>query len=279
MSKVTLILPDVHHHWKRAEFIISKIGADEIMFLGDYFDDFGDNPDMVESTCKWLNESVNKPNRIHLFGNHDQQYAFNYRTFRCSGYTQWKHHIINDLVNNDTWNKLKWYYFLDNQWLLTHGGLHKLNVPSSIRKYHIDKSKFYLKIGEWLDEEIIKGLRMAANNQELWIFNAGRYRGGYHKVGGITWCDYNHEFFPIKGLNQIVGHSPQITVPQWCLYDKSFSTDNKVRYGSCKKYFPKLEHINDSNMSHNICLDEADKLLYWAVWDGKELKIGYYGDL
>src|SRR5512137_860474 len=148
-GKITLIIPDLHHRWHQAERIISTVGADEVLFLGDYFDDFGDNPEMVKDTAEWLESSVNKPNRIHLFGNHDQHYAFDYRTFRCSGYEQWKHFIIKDNVNPVIWKKLHWFYFLDNRWLLTHGGLHKLNVPGDLLKHRKNRKEFINYLTHW----------------------------------------------------------------------------------------------------------------------------------
>jgi hypothetical protein len=35
----------------------------------------------------------------------------------------------------------------------------------------------------------------------------GRGRGGPARIGGLVWLDWNTEFTPIEGLNQIVGHS------------------------------------------------------------------------
>lgn len=39
-----------------------------------------------------------------------------------------------------------------------------------------------------------------------WL-RAGWARGGDCPVGGLTWLDWNREFVPIPGLNQIVGHT------------------------------------------------------------------------
>src|ERR1041385_7456274 len=125
-EKCTLILPGIHHKWELAEEIISKVKHDNVICVGDYYDDFNDTPEMVQDTCDWLVSSVSKPNRIHLFGNHDMGYAFSNRNLQCSGYEQWKYFIIHDLVPRSTWDKLKWYYILDNTWLITHAGLHNL---------------------------------------------------------------------------------------------------------------------------------------------------------
>lgn len=142
MNKRTLILSDIHHKVDQATKIIKHVGADEVICTGDVFDDFNDTPDMVKNTCEWFEWFLNQPNHIFIGGNHDIHYMFPYRSFQCSGYAQWKYFIIHDMINPKLWEKLKWYHFLDNRWLLTHAGLHKLNVPSSITQFKNDRAKF-----------------------------------------------------------------------------------------------------------------------------------------
>ena len=279
MINTTLIIPDLHHRWRQAEKIIAEVGADEVIFLGDYFDDFNDTPEMVQDTCDWLEGSVAKPNRIHLFGNHDQHYAFTYKTFQCSGYEQWKYFIIHDNMDPKVWEKLKWFHVLDNRWLLTHAGLHKLNVPDSIKKFRKDRPKFITALSEWLNEEILKGFRSGAESVGSWVFNAGKARWGMQRVGGITWCDYEREFFPLMGINQIVGHTPQMQGPRWCLLEKDpLNSDGKVVYRPADLWKPTIEGLDDPNLSANICLDVHGNTHY-ATWNGSELKIGNYRDL
>jgi hypothetical protein len=271
-NKITLIVSDIHHKWALAEKIITKVPHDEVIFVGDFFDDFNDTPEMVQETCDWFNGSVKKPNRIHLFGNHDQHYAFPYRTFRCGGYEQWKHFIVQDSVSNDTWDKLKWYYILDDTWLISHAGLHRLNLPKNIYTLHKDRRGFLKAIQEYLDAEILSGFRAIENNVPHWIFNAGRSRGGMQRVGGITWCDFEQEFSPIKGLHQIMGHTPQICQsPKWCIMDK----DGKVSYPSSQVFTP--TEFDNKNISFNIDIDVYNNMHY-AVWDGKSLIVKSHKD-
>lgn len=278
-NKITLIIPDIHHKWIQAEKIISRVGADEVVFLGDYFDDFNDTPEMVQETCEWLEGSVLKPNRIHLFGNHDVHYAFPYRTFRCSGYEQWKEFITADLVKWQTWKKLVWYHFIDDVWLLTHAGLHTFNLPDTIKVLHTDRPKFVAAIKDHLDQSVEEGLKAAANNVGHWFFNAGRSRGGMQRVGGITWCDFEREFFPIKGLNQILGHTPQMQTPRWCSLDKTSSNSKeKVIYHPSELFTPTITQLRNHEMSQNIDLDVHGNLT-WATWNGKKLELGNYRDL
>ena len=273
--KISLIIPDIHHRWRDAEKIISSVKSDEIIFIGDYYDDFDDTPEMVRETCEWLEGSVNKPNRIHLFGNHDVHYAFTYRSFQCTGYEQWKYFIISDMISSKVWDKLKWYHFLDNQWLITHAGLHKFNLPESVTKFSGERIKFIDEIGKYLDHEIINGFRSGATNQSSWIFNAGYSRGGMQRVGGITWCDFEREFFPIQGINQLLGHTPQtIGTPRWCL----LNNNDKVSYPLYSEFNPTVEMLNDSGLSININLD-VYKNMHYGIWNGKKLVVKHYQGL
>lgn len=273
MNELNLILPDLHHRVDQATKIIYHVGADKVIALGDFYDDFDDTPEMVSHTSEWLIEFVSNPNHIALVGNHDIQYMYPYRTFQCSGYEQWKYFQINDIVPRSTWEKLKWFHFLDNRWLLTHAGLHKLNVPPNIKKFRKNRKKFIAALTEWLNKEIEKGFRLGAESVGSWVFNAGNARGGMQRVGGITWCDYEQEFFPLMGINQIMGHTPQMQGLKWCLLE-----NEQVIYRPADLWTPTPEGLDDPNLSSNICLDTRGPMR-WATWDGKELKIGNYSDL
>jgi hypothetical protein len=271
---ITLIIPDLHHNWRQAEKIISSVDADRVIFLGDFFDDFDDTPEMVKDTCNWLAASVEKPNRIMLRGNHDVHYEFPFCTLKCSGYEDWKSYIISDCIPKSVWNKLKWYYFLDDKWLLSHAGLHSFNLPPKIGNLHTDRSRFIAAISNYLDQNIQDGIRLAANETTHWSLNAGRARYGSERVGGITWCDFKREFRPIVGLNQIVGHTPQTQAPKWSILDKS----GKQSYAPYNLLTPTLSRLDDPNLSTNIDLDVYGNLHY-AIWDGMTLKINNYMNL
>ena len=275
----TLIIPDLHHRWQQAEKIISRVEHDNVIFLGDTFDDFNDTPEMVKDTCDWLEMSVNKPNRLHCWGNHDIHYAFPYKAFCCAGYQQWKYFIVHDRIDPKMWDKIVWYTFLDNTWLLSHGGLHKFNVPAEIAAKHKDRVKFIASLDNYLQTEILKGFRAGADGMKSWIFNAGRARWGTQRVGGIIWCDFEREFYPVQGINQIVGHTPQMQSPRWCILERdSLNSDGQVVYRPYDLYNPSLAKLNDTDLSHNIDLD-VHMNTTWAVWDGEKITLGNYNAL
>ena len=270
MNKVSLIIPDIHLKWERAEKVIATVKHDEVIFLGDYFDDFGDTPQLVESGCEWFESSVKKPNRIHLFGNHDVHYAFPYRKFQCSGYAQWKYFMISDSVSRETWDKLKWYHNLDDTWLLSHAGVHSHHVPKDIKSLTNNRPEFFKALTKYLDDSVADGFRAIANSVPHWVFGAGRSRGGSQQTGGIIWCDYEQEFSPTKGLNQIVGHTPQRRGhAKWVLLDERGVETRLNSYLHSTD-----EHVlRDSTVSVNLDLDVAGTLHY-GVWDGKNLTVG-----
>lgn len=253
--KLTLIIPDIHLKCELADRIIYSVGADEIIFLGDYFDNYGDDPTSVGNTCDWLCKSVTFPNRIHLFGNHDMHYAFASKYFQCSGYEQWKYFYINDRVPRNVWDKLKYYHVLDDTWLLSHAGIHNKYIQNM--KFKTQK-EFLQKISNMLDSEIVQGHR---NNS--WIFHSGFGRGGNQYAGGITWCDYELEFEPTVGLNQILGHTPVPPTDRWKV----------IHNGKLIENVPTDEiDYKDITKSYNLDLDSRGNF-HWATWDGKNIKI------
>jgi predicted MPP superfamily phosphohydrolase len=68
-----LVIGDIQNKSDEVEKIINEYDCPTIL-LWDYFDDFHDTVDDIQRTAEWLKESLSKPNRIHLVGNHDFHY-------------------------------------------------------------------------------------------------------------------------------------------------------------------------------------------------------------
>src|ERR1051326_644850 len=268
----TLIIPDIHLAHERAEEIIKKELPDKVIFLGDYFDDFGDDPHQVRETAEWFVHSVHNPNRIHLWGNHDVHYGFKYGNVRCSGYQQWKEFLIDEYVTEKEWNKLKFFHVLDDKWLLTHAGLHKsyLNTYApDIAKIYKNRPEFIKKLTEFLTDQSIISIRKIARNEQHWLTGAGHARGGLFNVGGIIWCDIR-EFYPITGLNQIFGHTPS-KHPRWINYN-----GKEVKLVVDERFTPSPD---DVEKSFNLCLDTHTT--NYAIWNDvdKTLRVKHTKDL
>lgn len=227
----TLIIPDIHTRWHWIEKFIDAQhdNYDEIVFLGDYFDHFSDTPEMNSMTAQWLKKSLDKPKRIHLMGNHDVAYRFpNNWHLRCSGNTKDKSEAINRVLSKEDWNKIKLCHYTQG-WLLSHAGVHERVFAHPRRGLNIEQ----------IEHACQSALLDAETNVPVPEMEAGRARGGYMVVGGITWLDYREEFEPVPGINQIVGHT-------------------RHKYPSEKK----------AQCSENYCID-TDSNHIGVIFDGK----------
>jgi hypothetical protein len=212
----TIIISDVHNRVYWIENALSELQYDNVVFLGDYFDNYGDTPVDAYLSAQWLKQSIYKPNRIHLIGTHDIWYMYPFNKYiGASGNTDKKYYAIKSVLNTDDWKILKLYYYEQN-YLMTHAG-----ISSYIIKDYIFRNKdvfnSYIVGGNLrIDEkDIIDKIVKPATQEALdWVsrgfkhpwLEAGFIRGGSQIVGGIIWQDWS-EFEPISGLNQIVGHT------------------------------------------------------------------------
>ncbi|MCE2497730.1 MAG: metallophosphoesterase [Nitrosopumilaceae archaeon] len=204
MGSKTLVIPDIHHRYPTAEEIISRERPDLTIFLGDYFDDFGDGPEMAGRTAKWLARSLEcdgeEGGRIHLLGNHDLHYMTGNADYRCSGYSDAKRRVI-DSYGID-WAKLRLYYWIGaagTGWLCTHAGF-------SNRLYAQQRRTESEPVQDVLCRAV-EDLAGASDKSVPHPFlEAGRSRGGPNSVGGLIWCDYG-EFVDIPHTRQIFGHT------------------------------------------------------------------------
>ena len=181
-----MIIPDIHTKFGIAETIIERENPDNVVFLGDYFDSFGDNMEIANQTALWLKESLEKPNRIHLIGNHDLSYL-DPDHHPCSGYSTGKLFAIKETGVDLT--KLQHYCWVGD-WLCTHAGL--------TREFMSQTNHKNLFVGEFLDDLI--------EYDEEKLYSCSNYRGGTDAFSGIVWCDYD-EFVDIPNVKQIFGHT------------------------------------------------------------------------
>ena len=93
--KRILSVGDIHNgpNLDHIDKAIARERPDLTVFVGDYFDQFGDGPEHAYRTAKWLKNSLAEPDRIHLWGNHDLAY-WEPVHFRCPGYTPEKREAI-----------------------------------------------------------------------------------------------------------------------------------------------------------------------------------------
>lgn len=199
------IIPDVHgeHKWKE----LVDLSADKIVFLGDYVDSFDvQNSDMIENLKSIIDFKLNNNEKVVLlFGNHDLQYLYlSDSSFRCSGL---RPEIAIDLYEIFNKNKelFQYAYQVDN-WIMTHAGIQN-HWFSDVFKGDINKN-IAEQINNPNDRKQMDALHVV-----------GYTRGGWNDVGGIVWCDRSELKKPLKGFNQIVGHSRVKNVQEYKYHD------------------------------------------------------------
>ncbi len=193
----TVVIGDIHHRTSAVDRILSKFRGkyDQVVFLGDYFDCFGDTPDLMRSTLEWLSESVGFRNRVHLLGNHDLSYFFpRHPQAWCPGWSDAKQAVLEGYRGALPLER----FSLGVQcgpWLVSHAGMHPGLVPAGCDAAAI--------------EALLAGAkRDLTAGRSSPLFEAGRARGGDADFGGIAWLDFAREFQPIPGIHQLVGHTP-----------------------------------------------------------------------
>ncbi len=189
------IIPDIHTGVARAEMAIEQESADKVIFIGDYFDSFGDTLEETEQVAWWLKKSMENPNRIHLLGNHDLAYMD--QNHICSGFSQGKLFAIKNTKIDLT--KLQ-HYCWAGDWLCTHAGLSN----DFYRAYTLCPSKIEDDENKNV-ENFLHGLSTDPEGKHR-LYDCSVHRGGRNAYGGIVWCDYE-EFNDIPNVKQIFGHT------------------------------------------------------------------------
>lgn len=194
----TLVIPDVHTKFWLVERIL-KEPHDQAVWLGDFFDDWGDTPEIAEQTALALMrmQKESKKDDVFLLGNHDGMYLWPEvaQKLACSGFTPAKAKAIKAAINvKEVRQRFKLHTTVDG-WLLSHAGLHV---------YHRNPR---------LMEEQGEILKDLAEGRVHMALHAGRSRGGNALHGGINWLDWR-EFEPIEGVRQICGHTQGAEVRQ-----------------------------------------------------------------
>lgn len=200
----TLVIPDLHHHTENAEHWIGSQEHDRVVFLGDFFDDFGDDVSDARRTATWLRQRIESTEDVFLLGNHDAAYMFpNFDALYCPGFTKAKAKAINKILEPKHWRRFKLAH-VEQGWLFSHAGFHPSWTRTPTAKRFID--------------HCCKVLEEAARNVFDPMLGAGFDRGGNQHVGGPLWLDWD-SLVPIPGINQIVGHTPGTEVRERCAKD------------------------------------------------------------
>lgn len=220
-----LIIPDVHNRYSEAEELIEHFPEHQAVFLGDYFDSFGDNPAVAGKTAEWLRYSIGK-GRIHLMGNHDLPYRW--QDQQCPGYTREKHRAILQHMRPDDWNQIRLALILSGSQshrplVLSHAGFTLANLYGVPDFRDVGSGGRLSHLRERLPQEHLESIRVYsfkcakagdARIDHFW-FNQGD-RMGELEPGGPFWIDRHSLHSQLPGIDQIVGHSFVATPQRHC---------------------------------------------------------------
>lgn len=210
----TLVVPDVHLAVVRVQLLLRQFPADRVIWLGDWFDDFGSTPEQAEETVGWLIRRMDDhPEDVFLWGNHDLHYRHAHTA--CSGFQPEVFQLLQTVLQQRHWRRFRWFHLAEGR-LFTHAGLSRPLAPEN----------------RWPAEELVKWLEGQAAQAESrlerrdrhWLYAAGVARGGRAVSGGPLWCDLS-EFEPLPGIRQVFGHTPGVKPRRkgpehessWCL--------------------------------------------------------------
>lgn len=196
----TLVIPDIHNKTEQAEKIIAKERPGMTVFLGDYFDSYGEEIEFAQQTALWLKSSLQRPDRIHLIGNHDLSYSSN-GIFQCAGFNSFKLWAIGRVLAKEDWNRMAFHCWVGN-WLCTHAG---------VSRQFFDNYSNGRDIRTFMKEEEAEATKSVRSGRYHPFFHCTEARGGLDDYPGILWCDYS-EFEDISGTRQIFGHTPDSIV-------------------------------------------------------------------
>ena len=191
----TLIIPDIHHQIAVVDGVLGREDHDRVVFLGDYFDDFGDTPEKARQTATWLKRRLRDPRMTFLFGNHDLPYRYTVAGLGCSGFSFEKREAILDVLDESDWGALRLHAWIDGI-LVTHAGWNEAFCDADGRVTR-----------EYVDSACAECVAELAAGRMHPLVAAGMSRGGTAAVPGIVWQDWS-ELRPIAGLHQVVGHTP-----------------------------------------------------------------------
>lgn len=204
-----VVIPDVHNKIELADAIIRKEGdADKCIFLGDIFDDIGDNPDKIYRVAEWVRSRIFDDRFVFLWGNHDITYGFRNQRIPARGYEIEKDIAIWKVLNEECWRRWKFFWYAQG-FLFSHAGIHPNFLPPIWKEKDITAEN----VKKFLHHESEKCLIELNQLQGMhWFFQIGDARLQIPmgiEAGGLLWCDAFDEFVPVPRLAQVFGHTPR----------------------------------------------------------------------
>ena len=199
-----VFIGDIHGKVEIVEKALMREGRK--VFVGDFMDSYDRTADDHKKCLELVFSAIKKDPENHYFilGNHELSYMFPH--MRCSGHTKWGAVIFDEF--REEFKKLTLpYLFIDPTFLISHAGM---------------SAYWFNQICKGDLSHLHEALENAVDDRaDTWLYAIGQARGGREIQGGIFWCDFKHEFEPIKGLTQVFGHTRGLKIrntgDNWCI--------------------------------------------------------------
>jgi hypothetical protein len=230
------------------------VSHDELVLLGDYFDNYNDTVQEAVDTAVWLTEKIlSKPNTVAMIGNHDAAYVFpqNLHLY-CSGHSYQKSDAINKVLTSEYKEKLKVYHITQG-YVCSHAGLTNQKWKEYSSKFDQKPEQTYLQFfDEVMSYFVQHDIKRARYNENAELFAAGWDRGGTSRYGGMNWVDWCN-LAPINGINQIVGHSTR-SIPEILIQKQGGALSKKdvIEHYKLQANIEKYKLISKQPVSANI---------------------------
>ena len=139
----------------------------------------------------------------------DIQYLLGYTDHGCSGYRPKMQNTLYDVFSKNAQLFQLAYQIEDTLW--THAGVHEGWFRYRFKRFMDGHPELTLA----------EQLNLAFEEYHNPVFDIGYRRGGYYDVGGPLWCDMAElKSSPLRGYNQIVGHTKTQYIQRMNLYNK-----------------------------------------------------------
>ena len=227
-----LFIGDIHGNLKLVKFLLKNFTRYKLCFIGDIVDSGGIRSSAEEVECLHL---ILKSDCELIRGNHEESYLNN--SMRCSGWSPVTDILLKPLHKDIKIRSKYFIYFEEHNLLITHAGLSK----TLWNNQQLTLPTLKDRLNHW-----VQLTNTPKTSPIHWI---GSSRGGSSPVSGILWCDYNKDFEPIDGLNQIFGHT------SWIDADKD-SQRSKITNGI-------------RSIGNNYCIDCLNREYTFLEFDTK----------
>ena len=220
MMKKAFIVPDVHGRkfWEQAKDLISDDSFDRIVFLGDYFDPYDDEEELITHArlVEVFNEIIqfkkdNPDKVILLLGNHDIHYL--YKNEYCSRHDEEHEKEYCDLIKSNL-DCFELMHIEDiecgdyTKVLFTHAGLTSGFLKSFVRAGYPKDD--IVELAKVVNDNFLASKTHENHVLSELLLRVSRYRGGDYRDGSIVWADLREVVpnkFDFDDVYQIFGHT------------------------------------------------------------------------